>query len=98
MQYKPACTIDPVLSPHARKRSQRNVHVYHSTIMGLLLAFHAALATSAITVPVCRAGLQNGSRGHELGLTQEGTDSISDCSLLRGPKILSKLLAVCIQN
>ena len=66
--------------------------------MGPLLAFYAASATSAITVLVCRAGLQNGSHGPELGLAQEGTGSVSDHSLLRGPKIVFGLLAIHIQN
>lgn len=100
MQYKATCTIDPVLSPCALKRSHRNRHVHHNcaSAMGPLLAFYAASATSAITVPVCRAGPQNGSHGPELGLAQEGTDSTSDSSLLIGPEILFGLLTVHIQN
>lgn len=64
--------------------------------MGPLLESYAALATSAVTLLVCRTGLQDGSHGCGLGLTQEGTDSISDLSLLRGPKTFFVLLAVHI--
>lgn len=48
-----------VLSLHALQRSHRNVHVDHNdaSALGLLMTFYAVLATSAITVLVCRAGL-----------------------------------------
>jgi len=65
---------------------------------GPLLAFCAALATSAVSVLVCRAGLQNDSHGPELSPAQGGTDSVSDGSLLRGPDILFGLLAIPTQN
>lgn len=77
-QYEATCAIDPALSPHAVRRSHRKVHIYHNcaSAVGPLLVFYAASATSAIAVLVCRAGLQDGSHGPQVGLAQEGTDSI----------------------
>lgn len=78
MQDKIKGTIDPVLSPHILKRSHGNMHVYHNcaSAMGPLV-FYAASVTSAITILICGAGLQNASHGPELSLVQEGTDSIT---------------------